>query len=281
MEQTTALQTKGEEYSLAAPIEFDGPSGFEGVTQECTVLPFLKVAQSSTNEAKKGDPKQIPGLELGHFFCPATRKVYGDSINLVILKFYRQYVIYESRDAASKFMGTMAPEDFAKIEKQCVREKSYHLDAEGHRYVDTRNFIVLAAGRWEDGPMLYSMASTGIGPSRKLLTQAQNVRDPNGKLAPIWSSVWKLTTGYQSNDAGQSYYQVAGIDRLGYVPKERAKMIVDAFLDAQGMATSALSEAVAKQHDLEETVPAPEASHVTVRPTPTPAKAGKDDEQMF
>ena len=227
-------------------MEFDGPSGFDGVDNDCITIPFLKIAQSGTDEAKKGSPKYISGLEAGQFFCPATRKVYGDSVNLIILRFYRQYVIYESTEPDSKFMGTMSPEQFKTvIEPYATRERSYHLDSEGHRYVDTRNFIVMAAGFVNDGPMLLSLSSTGIAPSRKWITQAQNVRDPNGRLAPIWANVWNVSTGYFDNPSG-SYYQISRITRMGYVGQKILKVVVNAFLDAQGAEARALEQSIAK-----------------------------------
>lgn len=252
-ETTNALAKAGliDETALisAEAGEFDGPSGFEGVDNECITIPFLKMAQSGTDEAKKGSPKQIKGLEPGMFFCPATRKVYGEEVNLVILRFYRQYVIYESASSDAKFLGTMSPETFkSHVEPYATRERSYHLDGDGHRYVDTRNFIVLIPGHYDDGPMLLSLSSTGISPSRKWLTQAQNVRDSNGKVTPIWGNIWTLKTGYMDNDAG-SYYQIAQIERLGFVASKHRPMVVAAFLDAQAAANADLERNYKGQAD--------------------------------
>lgn len=246
-----------DEIVQGGTMEFDGPSGFEGVDQDCTIIPFLKIAQPGTEEAKKGSSKQIKGLEAGNFFCPSTGKVYGDSVALVILRFYRQYIVYESREADAKFLTTILPEQFKMIEKSCTRERSYYLDADGHRYVDTRNFVVFVHGHYEDGPMLLSMASTGIKPSQKLMTQATGIRAPDGRQAPIWSSVWSLTTGYFDNPLG-GYYQVGQVSRLGWVPKARTPMIVQSFLDANAMATGDLDQSFGKEpapeHDAERNV---------------------------
>ena len=239
----------GGEVAAVDEMEFDGPSGFDGVDNDCITIPFLKVAQAATDEAKKGSPKQIQGLEVGQFFCPATRKVYGENVRLIILRFYRQYVIYESREPDSRFMGTMTPEQFATaIEPTATRERSFHLDSEGHRYVDTRNFIVMVASALNDGPMLLSLSSTGIAPSKKWLTQAQNVRDGSGRVAPIWANVWEVSTGYMDNPQG-SYYQISRISRLGYVHPDKKNLVVNAFLDAQGAGVHELTQSAAKAAD--------------------------------
>ncbi|HSA01214.1 MAG TPA: hypothetical protein P5055_10805, partial [Candidatus Paceibacterota bacterium] len=105
-------------------------------------------------------------------------------------------------------IGVITPEEFDRdVLPTAVRERSFHLSPDGHRYVDTRNFIVFVAGAYNDGPMLMSMSSTGIAPSRKWLTMAQNHRSSDGRQAPIWANVWTLETGYQDNEAG-SYYQI-------------------------------------------------------------------------
>jgi hypothetical protein len=236
----------GTDVVTTEDMQFDGPSGFDGVDNECITIPFLKMAQSGTDEAKKGSPKYVQGLEPGQFFCPATRKVYGETARLVILRFYRQYVIYESREPDSKFMGTMSPEQFkTAIEPHATRERSFHLDSEGHRYVDTRNFIVMVANAINDGPMLLSLSSTGISPSKKWMTQAQNVRDNTGRVAPIWANVWEVSTGYMDNPQG-SYYQISRISRLGYVSPKIRDVVVNAFLDAQGAGSHELEQNFAK-----------------------------------
>lgn len=256
MTKDVVTQDQNEQKALATdePFEFDGPTGFEGVDRDCVTIPFLKIAQSATDEAKRGSPKYIPGLEPGMFFCPATRRVYGNDVNLIIIKFYRHYITYDGEGTDAKFTGIISPEDFKKIEKQATRVKSYHM-LDGTRYVDTRNFIVMVAGALQDGPMLLSMTSTGIAPSRKWITQAQNFRAENGKPAPIWANVWNLATGYQDNPAG-SYYQVARVERVGYVTAQARPTVVAAFLDAGSVSSDSILGSEAHDEKM-----APEASH--------------------
>lgn len=237
------LAIKNEETALVSneAFEVDGPSGFEGVDSECVTIPFLKLAQPSTDEAKKGSQKYIQGLEQGMLFCPATRKVYGENVKLIIIRFYRQYVIYSSKEIDADYIGTMLPEDFDReIAPNATRERSFYLDRKGYRYVDTRNFIVMVAGKINDGPMLMSMSSTGIAPSKKWITMAQNVRDPKGRVAPIWASVWSLNTAYFDNPQG-GYYQVSIIDRLGWVHESARAIVKSAFDDAHTIDSAAIS----------------------------------------
>lgn len=232
--------------ATAESFEFDGPTGYEDVDHECVTIPFLKIAQASTAEAKERDSAYIPGLKPGMFFCPATRKVYGENVKLVMLRFYRQYSIYKSAETKSKFMGLMLPEQFKEIiEPKAKRERSYYLDSEGHRYVDTRNFIVMVAGALNDGLMLLSLSSTGIKPSKGWMTQATNIRADDGRVVPIWANVWSLETGYFDDPKG-SYYQLSRVSRLGYIPVDKKAVIIPAFLDVNSMKAEDLAQSHAK-----------------------------------
>lgn len=204
-------------------------AGFEGVDQECTRIPFLKIAQPTSDELKRGNAKYMPELSMGMYFSPLARKVYGERIRLVILKFYRNFAVYDGENPQAKFQGSITVEEFKRLRTRKVR--SYNLDERGWRYVDTRNFVVVNYDALDDGPMLYAMASTGIGPSKTILTLAENIKvDRDGKkiLAPIWSSVWELGLSMLSSENGD-YYQVTQIERKGWVRKDLAGFFKDAF----------------------------------------------------
>ena len=299
-----------EQGGALAPIDlFQGASGFEDVTPECRMVPFLKLAQGSTEQAKRGSTSEIKGLQLGQFFNLTSGAIYGDEIRVVLLKFYRSFAIYESRESDSKFLGTIEPEVFQKtVEPSAVREKSYWLDANGHRYVDNRNFILLNYDHLDDGPRIYSMASTGVAPSRKLLTLADaiKVRKPNPDYnpaiagspkeivikAPLWSNVWKLRASY-FEASPNGYYQISDIERVGWVSKQYAPEIVELFSSFQQLDSTIIRGA----EPTEPAEPAPQTKEAKVadrvfgpnsssRPVPakpaSPApKAGSDDEAVF
>lgn len=246
--QTTDHRTAALATLEDAPLDlFTGATGLESADADCYIIPFLKIAQASTEEAKRGSTSFLKGLDPGMFFSPSTRRIYGERMRLVVLKFYRTYVIYEGEDTKSKFLGTMDADTFRReVEPHTRRVKSYAVDQNGHRYVDTRNFIVLSYDNPMDGPMLLSLSSTGINPSRKLLTQAQNikVRNREGRVvvAPTWWSVWELGLGYFDNPNG-GYYQINSIDHLGGVPNDIATIFRGAFDEIQAQATPEMAPA--------------------------------------
>lgn len=216
---------------------FSGSSGFEGVDSECVQTPYLKLAQDSTDERKKQSPKYIQGLDAGMFFCPSSRKIYGDSFLAVPLRFYRAVSVYQGKGPDSKFKGIMDVAEFKRdIEPNGERDGSAFI-YKGLRYVDTRNFIVVPYDHMEDGPMLFTLSSTGITPSRKWISAAMSVKaNKDGTIvqAPLWSSVWKLSVGYFDSPNG-SYYQLSSTERLSWVDKKFAPALKSMFDDAQSM----------------------------------------------
>ena len=296
-EETKDLVTTGDGGELMEAGFFGGPTGFEQITPDCMMIPFLKIAQSSTDQAKPGSMSRIQGLEVGQFFNPTSRKVYGNKVRLVLLKFYRTFLIYDGETTSAKFLGSLDPDTYRRtIEPSVVRKKSYFLDQQGHRYVDSRNLIVLNYDALDDGPMLFAMSSSGITPSRKLMTLADAIKvrrpdpaNPGREVAvqaPLWSSVWELETAYFDNPLG-SYYQVNSIERAGWLPTRYADEVQKLFTSLQGIEVKGLEPEEATQEQ-EAASPAAQATESVfgrkpepaVKPAPGPA-AGSDEDAMF
>jgi len=218
-----------------------GPTGFEGMDADCIQIPYLKIAQPTSDELKPSTPVYIKDLKMGDFFIPATRKVIGPEAKLVILKFYRSYATYDGVGPASKFKGIMDPDTYDRtIAPFARRERSYTIGQDGYRYVDTRNFVILDYTDLDASPMIFGMTSTGISPSKKWLTMAQSIHvKRNGIMqkAPMWVAVWTLKTAMFSNDQG-SYYQINTPEQAGYVHSLVAQKIKQAFDEAQSIEAS-------------------------------------------
>lgn len=211
---------------------FGGATGLEGLDRECFALPYLRIAQPSSGVAKPGDAKYIKGITVGEFFNPATQEIFGNALNLVVVKVYRNFSIYESKEQNAKWLGTISVEQFKRdVEPHGIREKSYVLDPQGHRYVDNRNFVVVNYDHPEYGPFVFSMSSTGIKPSKAWLSKmsSRGVKRNNvWEQAPVWATVWHLETTYFSDPRG-GYYQVSKTDALGWIRKDMADQYRDIF----------------------------------------------------
>src|SRR5258708_1340743 len=64
-------------------------AGFEEVRLADVTLPRLGLCQALTPQRIKGDPKHIRNLEEGQFFNTITQEIYGETVKIVPLLFFK------------------------------------------------------------------------------------------------------------------------------------------------------------------------------------------------
>lgn len=174
--------------------------GMDNVDRESVSVPFLKIAQPMSpvtldNKAKAGE-----------FYNSISGEVYGSSVRVVFLDYNRMYVEWEGEGASSRFAGSYTPEEFAEMESELTKSGPRYRTENGNQLVDTRYFVVYLPDHPDSGVMMFSLSSTGITHSRKILSMANAMTvDVNGqrRKCPLWGKVWKLETVKNKNDQGQ------------------------------------------------------------------------------
>jgi hypothetical protein len=102
--QKTAEIVKHGNGALAEVPEYlrrvDGapPMGLENLDRQDMTLPRLGLAQALSPQLSESDPKYIDGLRPGMFFNTITREVYGKSVQLVPLLFYKTRILFGAMD---------------------------------------------------------------------------------------------------------------------------------------------------------------------------------------
>lgn len=69
-------------------------AGMENVDQSDMLMPRLGLCQSLSPQRRKTDPAFIPGLEEGHLFNTVSQEIYGTSLQLVALFFFKNRIKY-------------------------------------------------------------------------------------------------------------------------------------------------------------------------------------------
>lgn len=214
-----------------------GVTGFENLDSDCISIPFLRLAQSNTPQVANPDEK-IAGLDAGMYFNPSTGRIYGKEPKFVILAFYRTWNVWNGEPPDAKFVRSLSTEEYLKgYESKTKRDdKGKVVDAEGNRYIDSRNFLLCSADYPEDGILLYPMSSTGIPASKKWLAKATNIRvtTEDGKVVqpPMWSRIWSMKVVFVKGAKG-NYYQVNDVLDNGWLPENISGAVREAFLNAQ------------------------------------------------
>jgi hypothetical protein len=66
--------------------------GKDNVGQGDLLIPRLSLAQSMTPQLKRTNENYNPDLEEGQFFNSVTGEIYGDSVTVIPLHFFKQYI---------------------------------------------------------------------------------------------------------------------------------------------------------------------------------------------
>ena len=102
-----------------------GRTGLEGISNECIAIPFLKLAQDLTPEARKVHSQYLEGLSPGMFFNRTTRSIYGSKLKVVVLGFYQQFGEWEGDPPNAKPKGFYSQMEYERdIMPECKEVKT-------------------------------------------------------------------------------------------------------------------------------------------------------------
>lgn len=198
-------------------------AGKETITDVKTA--YLKIAQKQSDEINKNKPAYIQGLQEGQFFNSGTKKIYGETIRVVVFATRKSYAII---DDDNQFKGSSPV-----IEPTWVRDAQGILRTqEGYRAQLNYGYIValyddvvdaVKAGKPID-TMVFTLKATSISAAREWNTALQQLQI-DGASCPIFGGIWEVRSVYQENKKG-SWYSVdaAGGTCVGFIDDD----VVDA-----------------------------------------------------
>jgi hypothetical protein len=188
--------------------------GQEQITDVKTM--YLKLAQDITDETKKAKPNYIPGLEAGMFFCPVTKKVYGSSVDVIVLATRKSYFLVNDDN---EFKGA---ED--RIQPDWYRDASGSLRTkEGYKAIVTYSYLVVTPDDLEH-KMVLTLKNSDVPAARDWNTKLKELKLEDGSLCPIFGGVWNLTSVFREGKKGSWYALSDGkgsnISFMGFIKDE-------------------------------------------------------------
>lgn len=198
-------------------------TGFEGADFESYATPFLRILQQNSPQVLEDTDNYIPDAKPGYFFNTVTNALYGKTVNVIPVRFERLYI--EWKPDRGGFVAIHSVEEGAEISHPGETFGSRIHKETGNVLQDTHTFYVLIAGREEEGPLVLPLTSTGIRHSRKWMSMAKMLRLPNRAPAPLYSSVYKLSSILNENDQGR-WYQIGdrsktAIERVDWITQDQ------------------------------------------------------------
>ena len=209
--------------------------GIDQITDVKTL--YLKLAQDITDETKKAKPNYIPGLEAGMFFCPVTKKIYGTTVDVIVLATRKAYFLL---DDDGEFKGA---ED--RIQPSWKRDVAGALRTEeGYKAVVTYSFLVVTPDDLEH-KMVLTLKNTDVPAAKDWNTLIKELRLENGAPCPIFGGIWTLSANFREGKKG-SWYSIStgngsSIKFKGFIDDE----LVDDIAAASKLAIETSTTAIA------------------------------------
>lgn len=180
-------------------------AGFEETDSSSYAIPFLRILQAISPQAKKTNDKYIQGAEEGDFINTVTEKLYKQEV--IVIPAHYKHVYNEWAPDRGGFRGSHTPAEYAALRK-CIRTDSkgnqYEANEEtGNQLVDTREHYVMIVE--ENGgftPALIAMSSSELKKSKKWMTFMRELKI-NGNPVPMQSQMYRITPSQESNDKGE------------------------------------------------------------------------------
>ena len=172
--------------------------GIDQITDVKTL--YLKLAQDITDETKKAKPNYIPGLEAGMFFCPVTKKIYGPTVDVIVLATRKAYFLL---DDDGEFKGA---ED--RIQPSWKRDVAGSLRTEeGYKAIVTYSFLVVTPDDLEH-KMVLTLKNTDVPAAKDWNTLIKELRLENGAPCPLFGGIWTLSANFREGKKG-SWYSIS------------------------------------------------------------------------
>lgn len=198
---------------------------------------YLKLAQDITDETKKAKPNYIQGLEAGMFFCNVTKRIFGPTVDVIVLATRKAYFLLDDDD---KFKGA---ED--KILPTWKRDATGALRTEeGYKAIVTYSFLVVTPDDLEH-KMVLTLKNSDVPAAKDWNTMIKELRLEDGQPCPIFGGIWTLSSNFREGKKGSWYGISTGkgssIKFKGFIEDA----LVDAIADASKLAIENTSTAIA------------------------------------
>jgi len=181
-------------------MEADASQGYDNLTQEDRVMPFLRIVQKTSPIVDEDEPTYNKDAKVGMFFNSATGELLGESVQVVDCEYQRTFLEWQPNQGG--LVGIVDLDTFNKLPKD---DSGRGITDAGNEVFDTRNHFMLILTENGPQPVMMSFKSTQIKKSKTWNEMGANLKrdGANGKFTPPrFGSVWTLTTATESNDKG-------------------------------------------------------------------------------
>jgi hypothetical protein len=197
-------------------------TGMEQVEQSDLLLPRLGLCQALSPQRRKSDSAFIPGLEEGKLFNTVTKEIYGDTLEIISLFFFKNRIKYIDIDEGGGIDcistngidgGRISPDgcSICKFSTWGNGEKDDEHGNDAPECTQYHNFMAFVMGD-NPTPIAISYKATGLKVSKQLLAAIRMTR------LPMYAKKYRVSVVEMQKD--KNVWFEKKIDPIGYVDKE-------------------------------------------------------------
>ncbi len=215
VDKNQALTKADEPGAIVAMPEYVKPGdtrGHEGLERTDVVLPRLAVAQPTSPELQRGNPKFIPGLAAGDLFNTVSRKAYGPGPVKVV-------IVRREKPRAVEFNPIKDGGGIRDL-RVPLTDPRCQFGPNGEPPVATvfREYVAILADTYE--PIALSFKGTSLKTAlalNTLLEEREVQRDAAGKVTGVgavayFARVYEISVALKTNEKGAFY--VFGVQKV-------------------------------------------------------------------
>lgn len=182
----------------------DDMSGFEEMTQDTQAVPFIKLLQEMSPEARMKHEQYKEGAAPGLLYNTVNDNLYEPPLRFVVGKFEHLYVEYLPKRGG--FVGTWSVQDAEKqplewaVNEEGARKLVHRVTR--NNFVETYSYYCLLPDYLEEGVVIFSFYSTALKEAKRLNRLLRSTPLPHSaKKALPYFMIWQYGVAERKKDA--------------------------------------------------------------------------------
>jgi len=213
------------------------------VQQEDIRVASLVIAHPAGKALIEGDAAYIVGLKAGQIYNSSSREVYGKTIRLQFIHYFKMFNVFKGTAASPEWVEALSETEFLKLPNREFRDVGVMTPAKPDCFIkETWRFVVNVSADTTTDFMFLNFKPGGITDAKMW---ANSMYEAFKKGEDVKTIEWELTTyNKPSKTANASSWQIDGqnIKRVGYVDEARYNKAVSVYNDIKKSQASLMGD---------------------------------------
>lgn len=212
-----------------------GVMGLENARPEDFQIPRLQIAQALSPQLLRSKPEYIPGLMVGQFFNTVTQEVYGDTVQVVPVKFSVSRLRFFNGALECQSKNGVNGGKHAPLCESCDLSKwGTGKDGVGTDCKEYRNWLILDTVTGMPMSLSFKSASLVVSKTWSTLLRTRRWKLSTGEsvAAPAFATIYELRSAEKPGPKGTFYVPVVKV--IGPATDEMIKYGTDLFRSFRG-----------------------------------------------